>query len=212
MIGPRIRTSIVALKRPIDLWLRRVRACAGDQDSRKAIIENLESALASERQCAAELRSIVNDLQFKTQVLETSYAKQLEDARQSAAQLEQALTEKTSRLVELENLLQQTNRMLAEVQGELDEVTAERNRLRRSLYPHPPAEPGSPEPCATLANTDPLSIDELLEDALWAEERNRLARGDPGAPRSDSVQLDRTIAEMLSPDLMLRKPAAKGSG
>src|SRR5690606_15949827 len=53
-------------------------------DELDAARERLERALAEERQKSAALRASVDGLQFKLDVLEKSYAKQLADARQHA--------------------------------------------------------------------------------------------------------------------------------
>jgi hypothetical protein len=60
-------------------------------DERDAIIKRLEQTIAEERKNSATLRETVDNLRFKTETLERSYAKQLADARQRGTSAEQAL-------------------------------------------------------------------------------------------------------------------------
>jgi len=208
--GLRARMSIADLKH---LWGWRpspVSADALERDPRDARIEHLEQALAEAQQRSAELQGEANELRFRTGVLEKSYAKQLVDARQRAEQAEQALTECRARLSELDELQGQAAKSIAHARGELERVSAERDRLRRALDPDYCPKSGGGQASASAAGVESISIDDLLEDALWARERDRLARERSGLAGQTSAPDDPANREMLAPDLMLQSVKKTG--
>jgi len=95
-------------------------ASAGDDpnapDERDETIARLERELEAERAARAELEDAVKALEFKLDVLERSYGKQLADAREAGDAAQQELSE--------------LKVLLAETTQELKQVTAVRDRLR----------------------------------------------------------------------------------
>jgi len=205
LAGLRARLSIAELKQ---LWGWRPRPTSADaleRDPRDARIEHLEHALAEEQQRSADLQGETNELRFRTEVLDKSYAKQLQDARQRAAQTEQSLAECRARLSGLDELHGQTAKSIADARSELERVTAERDRLRRALDPQYSPRSAAGQGSASAASVESISIDDMLEDALWVRERDRLAREGSGLAGQVVAPSDPTIRELLAPDLMLQK-------
>ena len=95
--------------------------------------ERLEQALAEERQHAATLRATVEDLRFKATILEKSYAKQLADARARAEAAERGLAEEKARLAGIDGNHENTLKLLNDTRGQLANVVAERDLLRKQL-------------------------------------------------------------------------------
>ena len=95
--------------------------------------ERLEQALAEERQHAATLRATVEDLRFKATILEKSYAKQLADARARAEAAERSLAEEKARLAGIDGNHENTLKLLNDTRGQLANVVAERDLLRKQL-------------------------------------------------------------------------------
>ena len=92
------------------------------------MIARLECALAEQRDNSAELRNTVDELRFQNNTLETSYSKQLKDARERCDVAEDALAELQVQLDEVggkENIFE----VLATTRADLDRITAERDRL-----------------------------------------------------------------------------------
>lgn len=175
-------------------------------DERDAVIEKLEDALAEERDSAAALQSTVDELRFQKDTLETSYATQLNDARERSAAAEGALAELQARLDELsdgEDILE----VLATAKADLEQVTAERNRLRERIRePADGQRPTEvPRPTDPGAEFDAFSIDELLEDAVWAHEQARIEKDES---RAAAAPVDETPPEdMVPPDLVFPRTA-----
>jgi dGTP triphosphohydrolase len=92
-------------------------------DERDTLIRRLEQALAEERKNSSTLREAVDDLRFKTETLEKSYAKQLADARQKAATAEQALAAHKAEVATFGADREETIRLLTEARAELAQVT-----------------------------------------------------------------------------------------
>jgi hypothetical protein len=199
------RMSIADLKQRWGWRPGPISADALERDPRDARIEHLEQALAEEQQRSAELQGETNELKFRTEVLDKSYAKQLQDARQRAEQTEQSLTACRARLSELDELQGQAAKSIADTRSELECVTAERDRLRRALDPQYSPRSGTGRGSALAASVESISIDDMLEDALWVRERDRLAREGSGLAGQAVAPSDPTIGEMLAPDLMLQK-------
>ena len=83
-------------------------------------IEQLERVIAEEREHSAALRESANELRFKLEILEKSYAKQLEDAKQRAESAERRNDENGARLAELDAAREDAIELLADARTELD--------------------------------------------------------------------------------------------
>lgn len=83
-------------------------------DERDAQVERLERAVAEERERSAALRTTIEELRFKTDILERSYSKQLADARQRGEAAERESADLRARLAELEAAHEDVKRQLTE--------------------------------------------------------------------------------------------------
>lgn len=92
-------------------------------DERDLAIERLERTLAEEREHAATLRTLVEELRFKNEILEKSYSKQLADARERMAAAEQALSDRVARIAELEGECERATRSLSEARAALEQFS-----------------------------------------------------------------------------------------
>jgi FtsZ-binding cell division protein ZapB len=171
-------------------------------DERDEVIEKLEAALGEQRDNAAALQSSVDELDFKNSTLETSYSKQLNDARERAEAAENALTELQAELDGVgggEDILA----TLATTRADLEVITAERDRLRARLR-DPVGEQSSSceeEFADSALDIDAFSVDELLEDAVWAKEQARINKERAGtAPPTAGA--DETAVDLVPPDLV----------
>jgi septal ring factor EnvC (AmiA/AmiB activator) len=169
-------------------------------DERDAIIERLERTVADERQNSAKLRNTVEDLRFKTDILEKSYAKQLADARLRSAAAEQQFADQQARLIALETSREETVRRLSETRAELERVTAERDLLSKQVD-------GLPTDAIAQDNAGSQApegtINELITNLRFTRERQP-------APDSHLHQRVRDEQEspsedMLAPELVFPK-------
>jgi len=206
--------TIAKLKDQLGLLSKGKSAGPPAPDPRDAAIARLEAAIAEEREHSASLRETIDELRFKAETLERSYSKQLDDARIRSETAEQELAEQQARLAELTGTDKDATQQRSAVREDLKRATAERDRLRRALA----SAGGAPVELPALDIADPapladaMSIDELLEDALWANEQKRLnqQRGvkNPRASDADKSPTE----EMLAPDLVFASKADAKSG
>ena len=150
-------------------------------DTQEELTAELEQALAAERERSAKLAHAVKDLRHKAEILEKSYAKQLEDARQRCQAAEDERDELASRVVELEK-----------------ELTSP----RPAHAPGWQAEKGGVD----LGFEAPEgTINALLDDSFWLE---RKAAGDiPGQPVDDipEPEAEQPDGDMLDPGLVFSR-------
>ncbi len=173
-------------------------------DERDATIARLERALAQERQNAGTLRTTVDDLRFKIDILEKSYAKQLEDARQRRDTAESELAAERARIAEHGAGGEETVKLLTEVRADLARITAERDDLRSRLTRSEKSEPWRKEPriSTTPAHDQTLTIDDLLATSRWRVERRAAGDGHSNA----QVKADQDAPdEMIAPELVFTK-------
>jgi len=177
------------------------RAVPEEPDPRDARIVQLEEDLEAERTNAADLRKTIDEQRFRNEILEQSYSKQLEDARARAAKAEAALDAVNARVRELET---ERDTLAAErntSQSARSQVT-EREPSLPSVAPASdrPAGPPRSTPRDFAPSDDGPSIDDLLaaDSAVDPRDRGsaRLVTNGPSAP----VDLDDTVADMLSID------------
>jgi len=171
-------------------------------DERDAVIEQLEVALAEERDNTAALQSAVDELGFQNTTLETSYSTQLNDARERTEAAEDALAKLQAQLDEVgggEDILA----TLAAARADLEVITAERDRLRARLR-NPVGEQSSSceeEFADSALDIGAFSVDELLEDAVWAKEQARINKERAGtAPPTAGA--DETATDLVPADLV----------
>jgi chromosome segregation ATPase len=184
------------------------RTAESGPDPREQKIARLEQELAEERQTAAAARDALDAAQFKIDVLEKSYAKQLADARERLAATERELADKRSVLASLDGGHEEALRALTEARAELKLLTAERDQLRRQS-----AQGGfrQPDPAMTHGArgvlepkpSDAGTINELIASAAWQTKTSAAV----GAGHS-SAQVSEHEAEqeeMLAPELVFTK-------
>jgi len=148
-------------------------------DERDEIIARLERDIEAERARSAELEGAVKALEFKLDVLERSYGKQLADARAASEDAKK----------ELATVMTQ----LAETARELSDAAAHRDRLRDMLAFDgrrvPPEmrehRPGNDDTIARLMSTPGPD-----------------ARSDGASPSRRAASNDTDAVELLSPDLV----------
>lgn len=181
-------------------------------DERDAAIERLERAVAEEREHAATLRNAVEDLHFKTEILEKSYSKQLADARERTRAAEQSLAERDARIVELESARKDTEQLLTEARAELERIVADRGRLDRPLAPGESVRIRAVArgEVGARARESLFTIDELMEDSSWLPERQRARQEDAKPPLEVAVEDEAASTEMLSPELMFTRKRSDG--
>jgi chromosome segregation ATPase len=170
-------------------------------DNRDARIEELERAVAAERQHSASLRNTADELRFKADILEKSYAKQLEEARLRREAAENDLTEHRVRIAELDSARADAIQLLTDAKAELDRLTAERNQLRRKLA----SDDGRSVPGAGAAAEEASedgTINTLMDDSRWSrkpvpgDDQQAEARSGQGAADDPPAE------DMIAPDLV----------
>jgi chromosome segregation ATPase len=169
-------------------------------DERDATIERLERTIAEERQNSAKLRNTLEDLRFKADILEKSYAKQLADARLRTAAAEQQLADQQARLTALEASREETTRQLNETRAELERATAERD-LKSKQVDGLPTDAIARENAGSQAQEG--TINELIENLRFTRERPP-ARDSHLHQRVRDEQ-ESPAEEMLAPDLVFPK-------
>jgi chromosome segregation ATPase len=189
--------TIAKIKDQLGLLSNPKTGAPAEPDLRDETIERLERAVAEERKNSEELR-------FKIEILEKSYSKQLEDARQCNETAERELEDQQARMAELDGSDQDAMRLLSEARAELERVTAEHDRLRKSF-----SSTDSPRIEATAqasANSQPavdeMSINMLLEDSIWAREQDRINKQRGIEDDQGSAGEESPAGEMVSPELM----------
>jgi chromosome segregation ATPase len=167
-------------------------------DERNATIKRLEAALAVEKQNAAELREAADNLRFKSEILEKSYAKQLADARQKSAAAATTLADHHAKIAAFGADREDTIRLLQEARAELEAVKLDRDQLKRQLARGPGSLDRSPltRPTADATATE-STINQLMANADWTKEPKVRAAG--------GSNLDAKVgtAEATAPEIML---------
>jgi DNA repair exonuclease SbcCD ATPase subunit len=183
-------------------------------DPRDDAIAKLERAITEEREHSATLRKTIDELRFKSETLDRSYSKQLDDARKRCEAAERELEQQKAQVAELSGTDKNATQQLSEARADLKRVTSERDRLRKALSAlgSAPTKPFTQDAGNREPEADAMSIDELLEDAIWASEQKRInqQRGgnDSRLPDADKSPTE----EMLSPELIIANKADADTG
>ena len=160
-------------------------------DERDKTIERLERELAEEAEHTTRLRKTIDELQFQAQTLETSYAKQLEDARSRIEQAEKVTEAEKIRVAEIEQERDEALQGLNEAESRIERLSAGAD-LMTSMNAGPAGE--------VRSDGDETSIDAILADASVAPDSEKDEQeAQPSAELKDPTQ------EMLSPDLVFAK-------
>jgi chromosome segregation ATPase len=173
------------------------------ESERAAKIEQLERTLADEREHSASLRSQVNELRFQSEILEKSYSKQLEDARQRAVDAEANAEELKARVAQLNSAREDAIALLTEAKAEIDRLSSHRNQLVQQA-----ATQGSRYTDAADEQTADGTINTLLDDAKWVRDK----KPDEDAPlqaEAEARAAEKAAAEeMISPELVFTAKSA----
>src|SRR5688500_15651606 len=102
-------------------------------DARDETIARLEQDVAEERRTSTATREALDAANFKIEVLEKSYAKQLADTRERLTTTERELADKLKVLASLDGGHEDAVRALNDARAELKLLTAERDQLRRQI-------------------------------------------------------------------------------
>ncbi len=174
-------------------------------DERDAAIARLERTVAEERQNAATLREANDALNFKLQIMEKGYSKQLADARQRMDAALKALAGHETRLKELGSGGEDTLRLLSETRAELNRVSAERNRMKEQLA----RGGGRSQAPGELARADSSEGSQTINALIMSAglKPGREEREPAGNSNLEArVRAEETSSvEMLSPDLIFTK-------
>jgi ribosomal protein S11 len=174
-------------------------------DERNAAIKRLEAALAEEKQSTAALREDADNLRFKAEILEKSYAKQLADARQKSAAAEAILADHHAKIASFGADREETIRLLQQARAELEAVKLDRDQLKRQLARGPGSLDRSPlTRTAADATASEGTINQLMANADWTREPKARAGGSNleaqvGAPEAAAPEI------MLAPELVFTK-------
>jgi len=157
-------------------------------DERDKTIERLERELAEEAEHTAGLRKTVDELRFQAQTLETSYAKQLEDARSRIENAEQATEAEKTRIAEVEKARDEALHELEDARARIERLSAGAD-LMASMNAGPAVEP--------RGDGEETSIDAILADASVAPDSEKEPQEEP-----PSAEPEEPAEDMLSPDLV----------
>jgi chromosome segregation ATPase len=174
-------------------------AAAPPVDERDAATKRLEAALAEERDNAATLRRSNDELRFKVEILEKSYAKQLADARSRMETAQRELTDLKTKQATLGSGGEDTLRILSDVRAQLANATMERDQLRTQLSRREgrKAERPSAEDATGTINALILGVSSLREGAPALE---------GGGHLQAKVQATESPTEdMIAPELVFTK-------
>lgn len=181
-------------------------AAQAASDELDAARERLERALAEERQKSAALRASVDGLQFKLDVLEKSYAKQLADARKHAEAAARTLAEREADLAGLAERHEQTQHELERALAELERTGTAAAKTRAPVAR--PRAAASSFAAHMGTETHEGTINALLGAVPW-EQEPRARRDDSQAAarvRQEAARVpqetDAPAEEMLAPDLV----------
>jgi len=156
-------------------------------DERDAAIERLERELAEEAEHTTSLRKMVDELRFQAETLETSYAKQLEDARLRIEKAEQAIEAEKTRGTEFEQARKEALAALKNAEARIERLSAGADLMQTTGTPVSSSGGGG----------DAMSIDEMLAEATIAPESEQdKNNAQPAAEPEESAE------DMLEPDLV----------
>lgn len=194
--------SELQAKQLFDKLRAKVAKCdRAEVDERDEAIARLEREIEAERDNAVTLRKTIDEQQFRIEVLEQSYSKQLDDARARADKAESALEAEKAHVTELETLRDKLTAERDTAQRDLKRMT---DRERSSVsFGAPAAASVVPPGTARFAADQGASIDEILAEAHvvdpLAQARQRLVTNGPSAPEAPSDD-EEELEDMLSPD------------
>lgn len=173
-------------------------------DERDATIERLERAIAEEREHSAVLRKTAEELRFKAEILETSYAKQLEDARLRSETAERDLADQQAQIAALETAHEDAMQSLAQARRELDRAPAGAGKLRRALASTDGTRTDSiaQDDAESQVQEGSLTINKLMKDSSWAGELEPIGHEEEDPEEQQRADQESTSEELIAPDLV----------
>lgn len=157
-----------------------------------ASLEEIENAVAGERDKSAALQRTIDDLKFRMGMLEKGYTKQLEDARHAADRAQRSLAERDAELADVGARYEAAAEALDKARGELERVTRQRDRLQRQIDGYPESD-----------DEDDADLPEGTINRLLAVASRPRRRAVPSAAEDDAAPAG--TDDMLAPELMLRQ-------
>jgi hypothetical protein len=150
----------------------------------------------------------IRELKFKTEILERSYSKQLQDARQRAETAEKSIEAQRLQGAELDGLRSDAIQLLSDTKAEIDRLTTERNQLQRQLAARGdfPVEAAGDD---AVADDGGGTINTLMNDPNWIKRKApaEAARVKAEAEAAEQAAEEIGAGDMLDPQSYL---AAKG--
>jgi chromosome segregation ATPase len=177
-------------------------AAQAELAGRDARIKELERILAEEKQLVASLRETVDSLQFKTQVLEKSYAKQLADTRSRLSAAEHSVAEQKQKEATHGSDREETIRLLSEARTELEQVKLDRDQLRAQLRRSNGWSANGP--AAEPAEASEGTINQLMAGAGWQKKAAAIAASSH-LDAKVSADEDAPPEQMIDPELVFTK-------
>jgi hypothetical protein len=164
-------------------------------------VARLERVLAEERERSASLLREVKELKFRTEILERSYAKQLEDARQRAVAAEQSLTEQRTRNAELDTARADAIQLLTDTKTEIDRLAKERDQFRRQQS----SRDGFQVEAARedIGDDGGGTINTLMNDASWLKRQRPAEEARLKAEAERRAAEEAPVGDMIAPELVL---------
>ena len=183
-------------------------------DTQPEVIQRLERELAEQRTLAATLRESLDAANFKIEILEKSYAKQLAEVREKRAATEAELEEKNQILANLGDGHEHTLRELNDALTVIKVLKNERDKLRKQIAEGGFRQPGDRPTRAQLllgesigdtkadarGDTTGETINALIANAGWAERKPDVSSGHSGALVAEQPETPQV--EMIAPDLV----------
>jgi chromosome segregation ATPase len=177
-------------------------ALRSDLAEREARIKELERALAEEKQTIASLRETIDGLQFKAQVLEKSYAKQLADTRSRLGAAEQSVAAQKQKESAYGSDHEETVRLLRDTRAELEQLKLDREQLRAQLR-----RAGGWSGSGAAAQPTEASegtINQLMAGAGW-QKRSGAATANSHLDAKVTADEDAPPEQMIDPELVFTK-------
>ena len=192
------------IKEPLGLPNKASGAAESATDERDATIERLERGIAEERQHTAMLRKTAEELRFKAEILETSYAKQLEDARLRSETAERELADQQAQIAALEAAHEDAMRLLTEARRELDRTPAGSGQLSKAVTSADGMRINSigQDDAESQVQEGSLTINRLMKDSSWAGELEPIGHEKEDSEEHVRADQESTSEELIAPDLV----------
>jgi hypothetical protein len=181
---------------------------AAGPDERDAAIERLERIVADQRRHTTQLCATIEDLRFKNEILEKSYAKQLADARLRTEAAERRAAEQQVQIADLERLHDEATRALTIAQAELKRYTHVRGSTREAAA-RDSLQSNLPAVHDADSAAEEGTINRLMDDWKWLRERQQTEEEKARLAAKAHPAEEAPIEEMIAPELLSKVGAGK---